>query len=360
MLVHEPHGDRKGEAALFFLLHYLQSAYPQIFAKIYIFLEGQPHPYDSSYPFLHPTLQNGGNIDTMIQESYRTWKNDQYLPLNQVSNDVDILTLYNKIREFLQKSGYSPNVLDGRWDAALKFYAHRDPSGALDLLTAIENHLKAQIDKQINIRGTQALLLRISSLAPEDAQFAQWLIKDMGLRGAFSYKLYIEGATTMTDSRNNKSKIAIYGLEDNGLYNASCILLPDCLGNRQATSKPMSDKAWKLIQPYRDWVMARSALKTLEQLDQSIVPIITASVWTHLPLMREVFCREGYNTVTLDINQKWSPPETWSATTPIMGFLGSPVSSIPKRRGKLAPGISQESGAIPRLIDILIKKPGLL
>ena len=340
VLVHEPHGKPEDEAALFFFLHYLQRAYPEVFAEMHLFQEGQPHAYDISQPFPPPPFWRWGDIDNMIQESSRAWKTPQYSPLNQSSNTADVVTLHDNVRKSLDKVGYNHNDLDGRWEAAIKFYAHRAPGGALDLLKAMQNHLEFQIDQHINRHEAQQLLHRIRSLAPGDAKLAQWLIKDMGFRGAFAYKLYIEGgvapATTIPASGGNRFKVAIYGLEDFGLYFTSCALYPGCLGNPQTRFNPIFNTAWKPIQPYRDWVMARSALQTLEQLDRAVVPIIAASVRAHLPLIREVFCRAGYNTATLAVNRyNWRSPKHWSATTPILR-LGPVPSGLPDS-GQLRP-----------------------
>ncbi len=287
LLVHEPHGKVENESALFFFLLYLQHAYPSVFADMHVFQEGQPHAYDSSDPLFAPPRRSMDKIDIMVQDSSMAWKKEpHYSPLNTISNVAHSDERSKAVQNFLDKVGYKATNLDGRWAAAIPFHTPRAPHGALDLHEAMQNHLQTFIAKNSQTSQAQELLRRIQSLEPGDARLAEWLITEMHLPGAFAYKLYTEGrsATVSTTSTRNKTRftVAIYGLEDYGLYFASCAAVRNCLGKDGFI--PRFVPSWLDIQPYRDWVMAQSALQTLKRLSQqgkSVVPIITASVGIH-------------------------------------------------------------------------------
>lgn len=114
---------------------------------------------------------------------------------------------------------------------------------------------------------------------------------------------------------------------------------------------------WKAIQPFRDWVMARTVVKKLDSLDQNVVPVVAAAAGTHLPLVRKFLCDAGIETVTVAPSPLWKPPSSWYGTSPIMDFLTSTNLASPKPyKGSLQrstePGISQ-------MLDTWITDSGL-
>jgi hypothetical protein len=140
----------------------------------------------------------------------------------------------------------------------------------------------------------------------------------------------------------------VFGLEKAEIYLASCVLEGGCAASLadfdEVEWQGDTHALWKQIQPYRDWLMAQIAISKLRELPEATVPIMAASVGTHLPLIREFLCRNGYNTATLTPEHSFSvdastglptdeDPFDWFLTTLIMQFLNDirfDTGSIPQ------------------------------
>lgn len=366
LLVHEPHQDPEGELAFFFLLSYLQEQYPSTFGDLHIFQEGQPSHLSSADPIFDlPVNDPNDTIAEMVQDSQDDWQSSFYSPLNG-----DLKIIEEAVKNFLIDKDLS---IEGIWDESVDFYSFIEKSGALDTRAAMEANFRSR-DDQYEIR--QAYIDRLETLEVSDAAFAKTLVEKNGLRGSLAYELYVEGSGLSPSTKS----VSVHGLDDAGIYYASCALSDGCMGPLNVGLSNFPRSSWLKIQPFRDWVMARTVVRGFDSLEQGVVPVVAASLSTHLPLVREFLCDAGINTITLSPSNSlveiisvasefleatdatpnsmkpWHPPESWRGTTPMMSYLTSTLSPTPP------PGIrpTQPSGeGIGQLLNTWLTGPGL-
>lgn len=363
LLVHEPHQQLGQERAFFFLLSYLQEQYPSTFGELYIFQEGQPsHLNQSDAIFNLPVDGFNNEIISMLEASRNAWNSAFYSPLNSTSHALD-----NAIPSFLTGKRLST---EGMWDEALDFYRVREESGALDTRAAIQANLSTRNNEQ---SAALSYMHRLNKLKPHDIAFASTLVEKNAFRGALAYELFVEGNTSNTSDYS----VSVYGLDDAGLYYASCALLPGCMSSSMNSSvSGQLTSRWKAIQPFRDWVMANTVVKELESLDPSAVPIVSAAAGTHLPLVRKFLCEAGISTVTLvpsashaemigeltgdhlTTTKQWQPPTRWYGTTPIGRFLGYNLAT-PLRMPDIGFVDPSTGSGINQIITTWFTNPGM-
>lgn len=383
LLVHEPHQRPGEEEAFFFLLAYLQEQYPATFGELHVFQEGQPNNLSTSDSvFALPVSGFEDTIIKMLEDSHNAWNSSLYAPLNRELN-----LLEDDVRSFLKAKNLPTSRI---WDEAINFYNFQEESGALDTRAAIENNLHDRIKDRYRIKDREiasTYVNRFKNLEVNDAAFAENLVEENGFRGALAYELYVEGNASPISGNS----VSVYGLDDERIYYASFALLLSEYKNsliqpnssRKSTIEP---KDWKAIQPFRDWIMARTVVKKLKSLDQSVVPVVAAAAATHLPLVREFLCEAGIGTVTLRSSasltkdkiidnhivlngvekstnlsftpmKSWQPPSNWHGTTPIMGYFTSSLSSALPDMGSLR--LPTEEPGISQMLDTWITDPGL-
>jgi hypothetical protein len=379
ILMHEPHAQRPEEARLFFFLKFLQDAYPDIFSQLVVFQEGQPSAATVGSLGAPADPSDSNTIDQMVKASQDAWMADDYAPLNG-NNDIEKSPRNLEVLKEFAAKYYTPEATDKiikgtTLSNLLIFYSEVNQDGSLNTFKAT----RERIERLPPSDDSKQLLDRIRSLRPYDAGLAKFLIGSIGYRGALGYELYTEGdgSASMSVSSSKKS-VSVFGLEKPEIYLASCLLNESCaptlVDSTYTDTLGLSDideigwKAeyqdvhdrWKKIQPYRDWLMEKVAVRKLQELPPRTIPIILASVGTHLPLVREFFCRDGYNTATLgsqysvSIDPKTDRPSKenaldWFLTTLIMQFLNDirfDAGSIPQ------PSESIGNGAV-RLQEIL-------
>lgn len=354
LLINEPHQRKKSETAFFFLLNYLQQQYPKTFSKLHIFQEGQPSSLNSSAAVFNiPERDFDDATIKMLQESRRTWNSPFYKPLNEKLDHRSSQMIKEAIRRFLVANGLPT---EGVWGKSVDFYEYREKSGALDTRAA----LAANLRNRDNAQGAASIYLeRLKSLKAHDAAFAQNLVEQNNFRGSLAYELYVEGNT----SPRSGNSVSVHGLDDTGIYYASCALLfEQCMGLKthlELSWQSLIVKSyWKPIQPFRDWVMARTVVEGLKSLDQDVVPVVAAAAGTHLPLVRKFLCKAGIDSVTLKETSSWKPPSGWRrTTTPMMSFLSAPLVALPPPPGFDLTN-STESG-ISQILDTWLTDPGL-
>jgi hypothetical protein len=345
ILLHEPHSSVSDQQRLFLFLKFLQDAYPSSFPKLNVFQEGQLSKYFSfgALPHFAPS-KPPSNVDALIDDSQRQWQSTLYDPLNKT---IDIANSDALIQSLMTKSSTSkiiPKIDSNNGTIirkALAFYKSFNADGSLNTASAVLEVVQQSQNPQAK------LVDRLKNLEPSDSSLSRYLIDTAGLRGALAYELYANGKRPASDP---SSKIEVFGIEDPGIYLASCFLQSQCVSS---LGLGMNDDAilnyddyWTKIQPYRDWLMAQSVLLYLKDAKQGVIPIILAALPTHLPLVRDILCREGnINTVSLDYTDHTSAISQFF-TTPLMPFLQATyfdVSTLaPTQMSTAVSGNSQE------------------
>lgn len=298
ILAHEPHADAAQEALLFTLLKYLQDTFPSLFSQLVVFQEGQYAPEIIANKLTGAASvppQSSDRVDALIGESHAAWKSASYEPLSKISISDGTAEIVDRFGQFLQakRARIDLDVAKETLATHIRFYRSVGSTGSLDPSLALANLFT-------NKEGAAATELRrrLDGLKPHDANFASFLIKKASFRGALAYKFYVEGKIPETGSNSVK----IFGIENAGLYLASCSLNEDCLASVADLNNFFgyaSGSEWKKIQPYRDWLMANYVLEGLKIFPSSTIPVVLASVRTHLPIIRELLCRKGLTGVML-------------------------------------------------------------
>jgi hypothetical protein len=297
ILIHEPHSKQDEESMLFSFLDYLHSEYPKVFNHLYVLQEGQ-YAYDAVNENTITTIVGRDKTDVgkLILESEKEWKGDTYTPLNSVNIKTPAVGVQNAFGNFLKKNSISAGteVAEQSLEKQLKFYGRMTSTGGLDPVGAL-----LAIDPPSDLKE------KLEHLEPHNVELVTSLLNspEIGFRGALAFKLYAEGNRA---GNVENAKIKVFGLEDLGLYLASCALNPECVLAGKTVDKPdEADKftalepRWKAIQPYRDAVMASHVLVLLGQVKEPITPIVLASVATHLPIIRKALCDAGITSVML-------------------------------------------------------------
>jgi len=289
ILIHEPHSDPQQERLLFQFLNYLQTTYPDLFKQLTVIQEGQ-FRRGASRSAQGPHVQQTDPIDSLIAQSYTSWQTKTYAPMNAIDYEQGRSAIVRNFSQFLigKKVPVDVGQAEKTLDNALRFYLSTTAEGELDPVRAL-----------MNLDTPKPFRERLSATKPLDANLATFLLNDdkINMRGAFAYKIYREGNL----QPGGQARVKIFGLEDPGLYIASCALVYECvssLGGQGVPNHSLGDE-WRQIQPYRDWVMANNALEVLEGVAGPSIPIILASLKTHLPIMRELLCRAGVTGIML-------------------------------------------------------------
>jgi len=296
-------------------LKFLQEAYPPTFSTLKIFQEGQFFNDFKSAPLPRFAPQtNSTEVDNLILQSQADWYSARYYPLNQTLEVGNTAALIKTIGDATKTSTIIPQ-LNGASSTNiqkfLSFYNTTNPDGSINITSATLKILGE------SPTPNSVLIDRLRNLKPRDANFAKYLINQAGFRGALAYELY---ATGNMSGDAHSSKVSVYGIDDPGIYLTSCFLERNCAPSIGVTPKGTIND-WVAIQPYRDWLMAKAVLQSLHTDKSGAVPIVLASVSAHLPLVREVLCREGgVNTITLDYTSD-SAALSQFFTTQVMEFL---------------------------------------
>lgn len=332
ILVHEPHARIEQEEAFFELLDSLQSNNPEIFRNLVVFLEGQ---------FSHTRQQNTSSISWnddysqnaffMIKDSKSYWDSNKFHPLNN-------LKLGDPVQEIIKKVDlFTGNMLTKtstqHLENMLLFYSNVD-DGPLKTQTAVLNRISElanDVDDPLKPSTADRLIRHFTNVTPKDTKFAKFLIHDAGLRGPHAYELAVEG---FQEDYPLSRRVDVYGLDDLGHYLASCLAVPGCLGENQ---QPLFgfDDFWLPIQPARDSEMADNVVTAQYPDAETAIPIVAASIGSHLPLVRELLCQAEYDSVSLSLGslseQGTTPGSAFFSNDSLKKALRAYEQQLPKR-----------------------------
>lgn len=300
LLVHEPHGAPSRELALFDLLKNVTRDNRDEISSMTIFVEGAYAPPKFNESLGHPKdVRMPANTRQMVLDSANQWFNARrYEPLQRASVGMGLQQIDHSLRayaggEILSVAPANSTVSQTHRTAFLnhaRFNKTTDMNGAID-------SGKAFLSRISEFRNPNALAAANKwrdSVHQGNAHFAKWAIADFGLQAPFAFEIYAEG---LSESSQPIVDVDVFGMEDLGIYAASCHL-NGCLSvDPLGVVNEKTSKAWRDIQPYRDWVMSEN-IKNIAD-GKKTLPVVLASVKTHLPLVRQSLCRAGYDTATL-------------------------------------------------------------
>lgn len=314
ILIDEPHDRFNDEVLYFVFLDHLQKSYPDTFKDLYIFQEGQFSEHAFSYDALETP-----EFREMLEQSFRAWGNSVY-------GDLDTLTPRSSQGQILYEGEEFAESLDARLDrqlmaAHLHFYKTKHKkTGALNTYQALRNLITHAPSEEVQSEQFRGFVSRFEELRPRDTSFARYLLETIGFRGALAYELYVEGRGYRSTDRS----VQVFGMEDYGMYLASCAMVKNCALRSAWQRNDETHNKWLAIQPARDQRMVEAVTKTMgDDPNDPRIPIIAANVVTHLPLIRELLCEQGYETETLAMSRvlPTEQPADWVGTTPIDGFV---------------------------------------
>lgn len=323
ILVHEPHSKTIQEASFFELLDHLQSDYPDHFRELVVFQEGQ-FSATPIQPFRRIAWKDDreGTQDTltMLQRSKQTWESGYYHPFNEFTINDKVAELYGSVMRFT--SGHLTQNEQTRLHNMLSFYKTLHDRGSLDTQTAFLERifrLTERSNDPLDPALADRIIDHIEKTPPKDRGFSDFLIKELGMRGSHAYEISVEGFRR--DYPLSRS-VDIYGLDDIGQYLASCMAIDSCLEGEQGTI--ISPQFWLPIQPARDAEMVDNVLST--RMDYKDIPVVSASIATHLPLIREMLCQSGFDSVSLSLSEG----AIKKGTTPSSNFFGDIINALRK------------------------------
>ena len=294
ILVHEPHSNIEEERQLFYLLWYLQRDHPELFTELVVFQEGS-----SASPLINRGLLERGGLFAVAQNKQRfaffptsadqvyrsawTFESEDYAPANairegaspkQIARDITRVTFGN---------------FSSEWAAQLlkniEFHSHTNPNGSVHTQGAFRGLIE-----DARLAEERSILAALETLEPEHANLAEHLLSGGYLRAAFAYEIFAEGYVA-----SSERTVEVFGIEDVGLYGTSCKLQTGC-------SKAYSERIlqrWSDLQPYRRAIMANNILRVLRSFDDETIPVIAASIHSHLVDIRGYLCDAGYDAVGL-------------------------------------------------------------
>lgn len=294
ILVHEPHSDIEEERQLFYLLWYLQRDHPNLFSELVVFQEGS-----AASPLSNRGLLERGNLFSVAHDKQRfaffpsaidqvygsawAFESEDYAPANAISEGASP----KQIARGITRVTYGDS--SSEWAAQLltnvKFHSHTNPNGSVHTQGAFRN-----LVEDARLAEERSILAALETLEPGHANLAEYLLSGGYLRAAFAYELFAEGYVA-----SNERTVDVFGIEDVGLYGTSCKLQTGC-------SKAYSERIlqrWSDLQPFRRAVMANNILRVLRSFDDDTIPVIAASIHSHLVDIRGYLCDAGYNSVGL-------------------------------------------------------------